>query len=347
MTLRLALVGTFVCLNAGPAAAQDPDAAFDFWLSRDFIRSLAANRGLFYKLPLNMQHRTDVVHDLKGDCELHIASAPTDSQQRFWPKGIVVEPPGICKVAPPGLTFSSETDLRETVWPEFLDTNVMGQECEVTGYPRLFTEHSSGSAGPTNPNHVFEIHPAMKVSCGSFSLDLTSGYLQAFPGLRAIQPSTAAKCLEGRELYVRRNPAALNRYEFRQQGGGSCGNFMVVEVTAINPEWIKTLPNGGGRSALARVRVNDEGPFTLKVYAYPGSPADVILGSVAGGAELPEHLHIHGMLTYDFFSIMKAVQGSAPPFPWLASIPTWKRVPFPLALVAFGDIPVEEPNDDQ
>ncbi len=53
------------------------------------------------------------------------------------------------------------------------------------------------------------------------------------------------------------------------------------------------------------------------------------------------------MLTYDFFSIMKAVQGSAPPFPWLASIPSWKKVPFPLALVAFGDVPVEEPEDDQ
>lgn len=61
---------------------------------------------------------------------------------------------------------------------------------------------------------------------------------------------------------------------------------MIIEVTAINPEWIKTLPNGGGRSALARVRVNDEGPFTLKLYAYPGSPADVILGNVAAGADV-------------------------------------------------------------
>lgn len=53
------------------------------------------------------------------------------------------------------------------------------------------------------------------------------------------------------------------------------------------------------------------------------------------------------MLTYDFFSIMKAVQGSAAPFPWLNSIPNWKKVAFPLALVTFGDIAVEEPEDDQ
>ena len=137
------------------------------------------------------------------------------------------------------------------------------------------------------------------------------------------------------------------RYEFREEGGGTCGNFMIVEATAINPEWIKVLPNGGGRSALARVRVNNEGPFTLKIYAYPDSPADVILQAIEAGGELPDHLHIHGMTTYDFFSILKAVQGPAPDFQWLStSLAQWKEVKFPLALVAFGDIAVEEDPEE-
>lgn len=121
---------------------------------------------------------------------------------------------------------------------------------------------------------------------------------------------------------------------------------MIVEVTAINPEWIKVLSNGGGRSALARVRVNEEGPFTLKVYAYPGSPADDILAAIEAGGDVPDHLHLHGMTTYDFFSIMKAVQGPAPNFAWLSSIGDWKEVRFPLALVLFGDIAVEEEPEE-
>jgi hypothetical protein len=144
---------------------------------------------------------------------------------------------------------------------------------------------------------------------------------------------------------VRKQAGASGRYEFKEQGGGSCGNFMIVEATAINPEWIKVLPNGGGHSALARVRVDDRGPYTVKLYAYPNSPADVILANIATGADMPDHLHLHGMLTYDFFSIMKAVQANAAPFGWLSSVPNWKKVAYPLALVMFGDVEVEEPEE--
>jgi hypothetical protein len=333
-------------LCAPNARAQDPDSAFDFWLSRNFVRSLADNRGLFYSMRLNMDHRTNKVHDLAGDCELHIASTATDSQQRFWPKGIVVEPPSLCQTWPPGATDDgNETNLRDRLWPDYLDANVMGRQCDVVGFPRLFSEHAAGSSGPTNPNHVFEIHPAMKITCdATHSLD-ASEYLKAFPKLRAVKPKTAADCLDGRELWVRKKAGSAGRYEFKESGGGSCGNFMIVEATAINPEWIKALPNGGGHSALARVRVDERGPFTVKVYSYPKSPADKILSDIADGADLPDHLHLHGMLTYDFFAILKAVQANAAPFGWLTNIPTWKRVSFPLALVMFGDIEVEEPED--
>ncbi len=120
---------------------------------------------------------------------------------------------------------------------------------------------------------------------------------------------------------------------------------MIVEATAINAEWIKTLPNGGGHSALARVRVDDRGPYTVKLYSYPGSPGDVILANIAAGGDLPDHLHLHGMVTYDFFAITKAVQTSAARYTWLSNIPNWKQVAFPLALVLFGDIAVDEEPD--
>ncbi len=43
------------------ANAQDPDQAFDFWLSKTFLHSLAENRGLFYSMHLNMERRTNKV----------------------------------------------------------------------------------------------------------------------------------------------------------------------------------------------------------------------------------------------------------------------------------------------
>lgn len=130
------LVLAFVVASSLPAmaAAQDPDSAFDFWLSKNYVRSLAENRGLFYSIRLNMNATTDKVHDLAGDCELHIAATPPDAQQRFWPKGIVVEPPNLCKTWPPGTADDGdESNLRNHLWPDFLDANVMGRECEVVG----------------------------------------------------------------------------------------------------------------------------------------------------------------------------------------------------------------------
>jgi hypothetical protein len=60
--------------------------------------------------------------------------------------------PNFCKEWPPGIASDgNETALRNTVWPQYLDDNVMNWECDVVGFPRLFSEHASGSSGPTNP----------------------------------------------------------------------------------------------------------------------------------------------------------------------------------------------------
>lgn len=80
--------------------------------------------------------------------------------------------------------------------------------------------------------------------------------------MRQTKPETMGRCLEGRRLSVRKRDT---RYEFRQTGGGPCGNFAVVQAT-IDPAWVRAVT--GGHSAIARVSPGGRGPFTLKLYTY-------------------------------------------------------------------------------
>jgi hypothetical protein len=208
----------------------------------------------------------------------------------------------------------------------------MGQQCQVVGFPRIFTEHASGNSDPSNPNHVLEIHPALSLTCGSFQLDMRS-FLKVYPGMRQIQPETAAACIAGRQLQVRKHDAS---YEFRQSGGGSCGNFAVMQAT-INPRWVRRI--SGGHSAIARVSPGGEGSYSLKLYTYVGTREDNLLANIAQGREPSRRLYFHGMFTYDYFSILRAVRDADGT--WLP-VTDWTEVRFPLAFVVFGETRVED-----
>jgi hypothetical protein len=283
---------------------------------------------------LSMNHRTRTVHTLADDCEIHMASAA--AEQLAWPAAVVVEPPNVCKERAPGMPQSSEKRLREELWPKYLDTHVMTKECEVTGFPRIFTEHASGNQDPANPNHVLEVHPALGIDCGAGHVLEMGSFLKAYPGMRKIKPETAQSCLQQRELFVRKNES---RYEFVERGG-QCGNFAVFHVT-INPDWVRKI--SGGHSAIARVSPTGAGTFTLKLYTYDTTPEDKILADMRAGLQVTRRLYFHGMLTYDYFSIIKALR--APDrVTWLDQR-DWTAVRFPLAFVVFGETSVEESEE--
>lgn len=304
-------------------AAQD-DHVSDFSISEPYLTQLSES-GIQPVVRVHMDARTKRVHQLAADCEIHIATTPEGPALGSFPN-VVVEPPYVCKFPPPGTHAPSETALRDKIWPELLDSVVMGKDCEVQGFPRIFTEHAQGEPDPANPNHVFEIHPALSITCNDKQL-LFLDFLTYVPRMRTIKPATAASCISQRKLTVR---YADGQYEF-QEDGGQCGNFAIVEVSSLKAAWIQKIK--GGHSAIARVTADGASTATLKIYTLDGTKIDTWLTNVMKNGTGNDRVLLHGMFTYDYFSILKAVRTTDGQWTHPSE---WKEVKFPLALVVFG-----------
>lgn len=313
-----------------PAAGTPPLAAsadaYDFWLSEAFVQKLASQNTLMFPMRVRLEARSEV-HSLGSDCEMHIAGHPVDAEDTAAPPGVVVEPPNLCKNQPPG----------GGTWADFVDQSLIGQTCTVIGFPRIFDEHLVGDETPTNPHHMLEIHPALKIDCDTADLDAT-GFLAYHEGMSEIQASSAATCFDTR-LWVRQRDD-LDRYEFLANRHRYCGNFASFELSVFT-EWIRQLSNTG-HSAIVRVRPEGMGYRTLKIYTYPGTPADALLASFMGSADPHHGAYLHGMLTFDYFSIIKTLRNQDGSW---KSVPEWTEVPFPLALVVFGG--KEDPDPEE
>jgi hypothetical protein len=303
-------------LLAAPAAAQTPP---DFVLSESYLHSLAQRNSAIVDQPVVLTKHTAKVHPLASDCEMHLAGSPIGDPLGD-PPAVVVEPPNLCE-----FKLAGDPD-----WGDEFDTHVIGRNCVASGYPRIFTEHAAGGTeeGP-NPNHVLEVHPALRIACGGDVIDFTS-YLKYFPKMRAIKPSSADDCVRNRTLSMRYNPAE-HRYEFLQDGGHGCGNFAIAEIAFLEPKWIQTIH--GGHSAIARVSLDGQDRVTLKLYTLAGTEADQWLTAAKTNGLGSERVYVHGMLTYDYFGFVKAMRSKAGH--WVN--PTaWTKVDHPLALVLFG-----------
>jgi len=297
-----------------PLGAFGQDDTFDFWLSQGYVEQLASENSILPSVSVHVTASTKAVHPLASDCEMHLAATPPDGAAA-WPSAIVVEPPNLCKNAAPGTAG----------WPSYFKTHAIGKDCTATGFPRIFTEHAKSGAAAANPFHVLEIHPALSLKCDNNPMSFAA-FLKYYPGMSQIKPATASKCLAERALSVRFN-APKQRYEFRQSGGGTCGNFAAFAVV-LNKEWVRTI--SGGHSAIARVDT-DEGTTTLKLYTLDGTAGDAVLAA----AQPPEQATLHGLLTYDYFSIIKTLRTADGAW----TNPTdWTTVKFPLALVVFGEV---------
>ncbi len=123
------------------------------------------------------------------------------------------------------------------------------------------------------------------------------------------------------------------RYEFREEGGRGCGNFAIIEVGFVEPEWIKTIP--GGHTAIARVSLNGESRTTLKLYTLRPSKSDQWLTKVKTEGMDEDRVFLHGMLTYDYFFMVKALR-DRDTGRW-AKPSAWQQIEFPIAMVVFGE----------
>ena len=300
-------------LTALLAAAQAPqDDTVHFTVTADYLSRLANQKSIQVTLELTPFARTKRVHALAADCEIHLTAR--SKVKLGQPGEVVVEPPNVCKFDPPGGT-----------WPTTLD-GVLGKKCSITGFPRLFTEHAKGRADPANPNHFLELHPASEIDCGSTDLRF-SGQLKYFKGMRAIQPATAASCLQNRKLWMRKKNDAV---EFHQEPGAGCGNFVIVQVMSLDQASVRGATDGF--VATARVSANGVLPgVTARLFGLEDSPGAAWLEHAGRNGLNQNRVFVHGMLTYDTLAIAKQFQGIG-----ARAGGEWRMIPAPLALVIFG-----------
>ena len=301
------------------ASSGAEGAAWDFAISQDYLAQLEAGHTIQPTLSFRLGDHSGV-HPLQSDCEMHAAASP-QTLTTGSPNDFVVEPPNVCKSSP------SDIGLGGGSWGSVFD-GFNGQTCQVSGFPRIFTEHASGQALPSNPNHVFEIHPMTTISCAGQQLSFTS-LLKVFPGMRAISPSTTESCINQRQLFVRFD-VDQQQYVFREQGG-QCGNFAIVEIQNVLTTTIRAV--GAGHSAIARVSPDGQSMATLKIYTLSPSAEDTWLSQLTASANGGPRVLLHGLFTYDYFAIQRTVHPKGQD--WQRPL-DWVPVRFPLAFVVFG-----------
>lgn len=318
------------------AVAEDEptdDTPYDFAISRTWLTELRAQKTFLPTFKVNIMHRSGI-KSLSEDCEVHLAGNLVGTAFGD-PPAVVAEPPNVCKFRPGTTTPVTGNTSTKALWTAKLDSDVISATCDVTGFPRVYTEHAEGgTTGSSNPSHVFEMHPATRIACpGAGTLQFTK-FLRAFDGLRRIKPASAQECLSTLRLWVRYHDTdGEDQYEFFQKRSGKCGNFAIAEVSSLPREWIQAT--GGGHTAIGRVTVNGEDQLTLKMYAIEGTAADAWFARVKTGIHnLDDPRLVHGILTYDYFSIARAIgqDGGGE----LAKPSHWKEINFPAALVVLG-----------
>lgn len=321
--LTLALCGVF---TSSPLPVESAPQ-FHFAITESFMQTLAADSSLLRTMRIRMDARSGV-HTLSSDCEIHVGGS-VPGTTLGTPNGMVVEPPNLCKIKPEGFAGNpSATQLKNVIWPNLFDDKIIGRTCEVNGFLRLFTEHAAGGgAGGSNPDHVFEIHPALSITCDGEETSFRN-FLKIFPGMRAITPGSASSCIRLRDLSVR---FKNSRYQFKQQGG-TCGNFAIIEVSSVVGNSTNEL--SGGHSTIGRVTADGENTSTLKLYTLSGSESDTWLADVMQNGFGTEPKLLHGLFTYDIASILRTLRDANGQ---LTEPSTWQEIDFPLAFVVFGD----------
>lgn len=303
-----------------PSASSAPEgAAWDFALSQDYLEKLEAGHTIQSSLTFKLGDHS-AVHKLQDDCEMHAAATPQNLTAGS-PNDFVVEPPNVCKNAP------SVVGANGSDWGAIFDS-FNGQTCQITGFPRIFTEHASGSSGASNPNHVLEIHPVTGLTCNGQHLSFGS-LIKVYPGMRAIAPSTTEACINQRQLFVRFD-VDQQQYVFRE-AGGRCGNFAIIEVQNVLTSTIRSV--GGGHSAIARVSPDGQSLTTLKIYTLSPSADDSWLSQLTPNSNGGPRILLHGLFTYDYFAIQRVVHPKGED--WQRPL-DWVPVHFPLAFVVFG-----------
>src|SRR3989442_63426 len=146
---------TFITSSTAPSTSEPEGGAYDFSIARTFLQQLESGHTILFKTTLRLGEHSGI-HPLASDCEAHVAGFPQDNVG--WPAPFIVEPPNLCHFDSSGAE-SADTSGWLTTFDRLKD-----KTCDVTGFPRIFTENATSGGGPSNPNHVFEINPAISIN---------------------------------------------------------------------------------------------------------------------------------------------------------------------------------------
>lgn len=278
------------------------------------------------------------MHNYRNDCELHIGAALTDASISDF-QFTVLEPPNICEA--PG---SNEA------WRQDMDA-LQGSVCNAFGVLRVWPEHLEVSRYCSNPGHVLEVHPLLRIDCtNGDSYDFLSMlYVPEELGFK--EPSRAREMMD-MHLWLRRDgsvPGGTNMVSFDYGFGdnhsrGHASNFARLRVRIL-PEYIRQPLDDndvsrGFATVIARVLpVNRQGNSDsarremLKIYAVEGTTFFDNLIDRIDTTGPGDELDIVGIFTFDSLSIIKVIEDSNPPFG------EWVNVPYPVSFIAFGERP--------
>lgn len=324
MKRKLIAAAVFLAVGGSQALAQDHESRFEF--TRAFLEDWAHH-------PVrDMQATLDCagpVHPADQDCELHIGAQLADPSIGDF-QGIVLEPPSICE--------DGGSALRAKI-------NALKKEsCVGRGFLRAWPEHLTSGSGCSNPNHILEVHPLLKLTCGSHEPMDFASKLHIAEGLGYKAPAIVNNMLTLR-LWLCRTctpsggelaPIAFDYCFGKQCTRGAASNFARLKTriitSTIRPEQGKTIE--GFATAIARVQPIDAAGQAagskmqlLKLYALEGSEFYQILLGLRGNANTNDR-DLIGIFTIDPFSILKALEKQ--------SQDEWETVPYPVALVVFG-----------
>ena len=318
--MRTLIITVAACLFAFPLLAQNHQSRFE--LTEEFVRSWSAEPVRDVQAVIDC---AGPVHTPKNDCEIHIGAAFADPSFTDFPN-VVLEPPNLCK--PP----------RE---PKRADFNELsGEQCTANGFLRAWPEHLDNGRGCSNPNHVLEVHPMVKLTCPGASYDFMDK-LYAADDLGFKSPAIVNRMLDMQFWVCRGCSADDAMLAFDYCFGDPCkaghaSNFarMDAEIirSSIRPEEGKDLD--GVATAIARVQPDPDSPRRrpLKLYAVKGTKFyDELLAERNKSGAAPE-FEILGIFALDPFSVVRTIDDEN------FADGAWEPVHHPVCLLVFGSL---------
>lgn len=345
MLARLLLVAFLFGLTTSPALAHDFDSAHEaqFQFSEKFIKDVwhypVQTLAVSMECPAEATNTAQAgpVHGAADDCELHIGAALVDASIGDF-QFTVLEPPNICHAE--GSDDSWRQDMMD----------LQGSTCDAFGVLRVWPEHLDVGPHCSNPGHVLEVHPLLKLDCdnGASFAFLDELYVPEDLGFK--DPAKVRQMI-GMHLWLKREsmPGGENTVSFdygfgNNHGRGQASNFARLRVR-IMPEFIRTSKDANGvsrqfASVIARVLPVDKQGHSnaaqwllLKIYAVEGTPFFDNLMQRVGTTGFGEEFDIVGIFTFDSLSIIKVIENAATP------VGAWVEVPYAVSFIAFGERP--------